>query len=557
VTKRRIAVAAGCLAFVTSGCGSESPPDARDGAGAGGVTGDAGPEARPDGGKDATGGANGDTAGAPDTAADAGGDAGADEPLPALPGTVTVRIVNDTEGDFKIPDEVSFRISVVGSDAAPAEVHKASGKYEAVMIIPAGHRELRLQERDGSGGETIDYFQDATRSTSVDVVAADNVSAEFHLKWHWQPVHVPGTDRVPACRGLRQLHFRDALHGMMTLKIDNNAVADYGHASALLTEDGGLTWTVGSELMIADAGHPFRPSPGYWWGTHELLALPDGNTVLSLSESELIARSGDGGKTWSVVPFSPPAWGTPGSGYGGLARSGSYIYVGANAGGVQGSSERTSISRSLDGGKTFQVVLDRCDRNEPTAACGSVAQPNLPLHFAGIDLACGPAGHCVSIGVEQVLATQDDFSTFTTFSALPPGFGCGAGVNAGRVVWVTGTDTVWVIVPASGCGNPPPMRRVSNDGGKTWGDWQASPASSGGSLQFGDANNGFKLEVIDLAVTHDGGKTFRSTGPAPREGATYNGFRLSVADAEHAWVSAESRDACSVDAFSYLAAWKK
>jgi hypothetical protein len=474
-----------------------------------------------------------------------------------MPGTVTVRIVNDSESDFKLPDDVSFRISVVGSQDPPTEVRRSGSKYETTMTILSGRRELRLQERDGSGADTLDYFRAATRNITVDVLPAGTVSAEFHLKWHWQPVQVPGSDRVPACRGLRQLKFRDAQHGMMTLKHDGNAVADYSHGAALTTEDGGLTWTVASELMIPRTDtNVFWPGTGNWWNNHDLLLLPDGTTALSLSESNLIARSADRGKTWALVPFSPPVWGTPGSGYGGLAQSGTHIYVGARSGGVQGSSDRTSIARSIDGGQTFQVLLDRCERDEPDASCGSVHNPTLPSHFAGIDIACGANDHCISIGLEYVLATQDGFTTWNTFSALPPGYGCSSWLNAGRVVWVTGTDSAWVIAPASACGNPPPMRRLTTDGGKTWGDWEPSPASSGGFLQFADPDNGFKLEVIDLGVTHDGGKTFRSTGPAPRQGASYNGFRLTVVDADHAWVSAEAgQSACTSDNFSYLAYW--
>jgi hypothetical protein len=548
----------GCVVLAWLGCGGDSGSadvaltPCFDG---GGPAGDGAGNAQNGGaaGADAGGGIDGHAGPADGGAADVA----PQDTRPLLPGTVSIRIVHDTEADFKLP-ELRFRVGVVGMPDITADVGIAGGKYEVTMVIPAGPQQLRLTERSPSGEDNIDYFQNATRTIAVDVPSADNIAAEFHLKWHWEPRQVRGTDSTPSCRGPAQLQFRDAQHGVMTLAQESTSVANYPHGAALVTDDGGQTWTVSSELMIPSPDHWFRPGAGNWWNNHHLLLQPDGVTVLSLGDNDTIARSGDGGKTWGLVPFSPPTWGPGNVTFGGIARSGPYIFVAADTGGVQGSRQRTSISRSLDGGKTFQVMLDRCEGDSPGDSCSSAHTP-LPLGFAGIDLGCGPEGHCVSLGSRHMLSTTDGFATWKATSLNLPGWvgACGWDQNSGRVVWIPGTKTAWVIVKASSCGNPPSVRSVTTDGGATWGDWEPSPASAAGFLAFGDADTGFRLEVRDLAVTHDGGKTFRSTGPAPRQDGSASGYRLTVVDAEHAWVTSTTERSCEPGPYSYIAAWNK
>lgn len=491
-----------------------------------------------------------------DGAGDASAETPAAEVAPALPGTVTIRIVHDTEARFPLP-ELLFRVSVVGLPDATTDVPRKDGKYATTLVVPAGARQLRVDERTAGGEATLDYFQEATRTISVDVRSADNVTAEFHLKWHWDTHQIKGTAETPSCRGSAQLRFRDAKHGVMTVAQDRTSIADYPHGSTFVTGDGGVTWTVASALMIASPDHWFRPGEGNWWNNHHLLVSNDGLTLLSLSDGSTIARSGDAGKTWTRV-FSPPTYGPGGTTWAGVARSGSTIYVGGNTGGVQGSRERTSISRSIDGGQTFQVILDRCESDRPEDSCSSV-HSSLPLTFAGLDFACGPEGHCISLGGQQMLVTTDGFATYKTESVLLPGWvgGCGWYQTAGRVVWLPGTKTAWVVVNKSSCGNPVPMRKVTTDGGVTWGDWEPSPVSAGGFVEFADANTGFRLEIFDVAITRDGGKTFRSTGPAPHSNGTSAGFHLDVVAADHAFVTARPNGGCDRNDFIYFGAWNK
>ena len=542
---------AGCTS--DSGTGSDAGPDAWDPVGDGGAD-----LAAPSG--DAGGAGAGDGSGLATDSASEAGDAGSGiDQAPALPGTVTFRIVNETEADFKFPDDTRFRVWVVGAPEVTTEVAKANGGYEATLVVPAGPQMLRLQELAADGTESIDYFQEATRTVPVTVLSADNVEVEFHLKWHWEPHQVFGSDGAPSCRGVRQVHFWDQNHGIITVAQEANTVANYPHASALTTEDGGLSWQVSTELMLANPMNVFKPASGNWFNNRHLLLLADGKTALSIGDSSAgtpIARTADGGKTWTLVPFSAPTWGPGGIQYAGIVSSGPFLYLPAETGGVQGSSQRTSLSRSLDGGKTFQVILDRCDRGEDVS-CGNALQPTLPLGFAGIDFGCGPAGHCISLGPEAVLTTTEHFDTYKILPSRPPEFGCGGSQSSGRVVWLPGTKTAWLIVPNSNCFGAQPIRRVSTDGGVTWGDWEPSPASAGGYLAFADADNGFSLEVRDLRVTHDGGKTFRSTGPAPRQSGSAEGFRLTVLDAEHAWVTSSTERSCELGPFSYIARWRK
>jgi hypothetical protein len=474
-------------------------------------------------------------------------------------GQIAGSILNDTASDFAVPDGTTFQVSVVDVPGLSIVVRANQHQYAyTIGSVPAGAHTLRVQEYDSSGNDSYDFYQDATRQVSPVVVApAQTATADFHLRWHWEAHRADGGPQMPTCSGARQIYFRDALHGIITYKEESatNGVG-YLHGAVMRTSDGGATWAVAANNMVADGAQPWMvPDGGNWFQNRHLYATPGGEVALSLGENGVIARSSDFGATWSRVAFQAPAWGTGNIFYGGIASSGTTLYVGAFAGGVQGSNDRFSISNSLDGGSTWNVLLDRCDLSDPGASCSSVNQPNLPLGFAGIDLACGPAGHCISVGGNQVLVTTDDFVTHTTYSALPSGFGCANSTTSARVVWLPTTNTVWVVVPASACGSPPVVRNVSTDGGLTWSGWQSSPISAGGFMSFGDAQTGFDLEARSVSVTHDGGQTLRYTGPAPGDSGSNEGLKLSVVDATHAWVMSQPAGNCNAGTFTDVAKW--
>jgi hypothetical protein len=483
-----------------------------------------------------------------DTGPEASAEAAADLPPPA-PGTITGTIVNDTAADLPWPEGLRLQVSVEGVAGATATAVLRNGQFEFTLAdVPAGPQVLHVAETD-NGADTLDLFQAATRTVAVEVAPAATTAAGFHLRWHWEPHQVDAGGAISSCDGLTQMAFASPTDGMLVF---NEPSGDGGfaepHASVMLTSDGGQTWTVGSKQVVAGF---HKVSGGNWFGTVPLLR-PDAQTALALPYLGPLVRSADRGSTWQAVGFAPPVWGPGDITWGGLARSGSTIYLGAHTGGVQGSSDRDSLSRSTDGGLTWQVVLDRCERNEGEAAC---AAPTVPLGFAGIDIGCGAPGHCVVVGSRAVLHTTDDFATYGSFSVLAPNFGCGYAVGAARIYWVSPT-TVWVVAPSTGCGNAPaPVRRISTDGGKTFGDWEPSPVSPGGDLVFA-GSTALALEARVVNRSTDGGQTWRSTGPAPSTRGTLSGLRMSVVDAEHAWVSSTAISGCSQQSYSFVARWR-
>ena len=541
------------LALVNPGCGGGGgeAPAVDAGADAGKAGSDAGPDRAPlagaDGG-DADAGAESGTGPGADSAGEAGPE------VARAPGMVSGTIVNDSAEDFPWPEGIRFEVRIDGIDTAKAPAVWRNDQFEFTLPeIPAGPHVLRLGEADADGNPTLDLYQAASRVVSIDVAPATTTTATIHLRWHWEPHKVDAAGAIRSCDGITQMTFFGPDEGMLVF---NEPSGDAGfadaHAAVMLTKDGGATWSVSSKQMVPG---PHQASSGNWFGSVPLLLTPDGQAVLSLPSDGPLVRSADRRATWQAVGFEPPIWGTRGITWGGLARSGSLIYLGAHTGGVQGSNDRDSLSRSSDGGLTWQVIRDRCDRNESDAACATPNQPALPLGFAGLDIGCGAPGHCVVIGSRAVLHTSDDFVTQDSFSVLPPGFGCGYAIDAARVYWVT-PSTAWVVAPATGCGVPAPMRRISTDGGKSFGDWQPSPVSPGGDLVFANAETGFNLEARQVRITNDGGTTWRSTGPAPSGRGALAGLRLSVVDASHAWVSSTATGGCGQQTYSWVARWR-
>jgi hypothetical protein len=501
-----------------------------------------------------------DVAGEPMDGAGPGDASGADtvdvtggEPPP--PGKITGTVVNASADSLAFPGDIRFRIAVEGHPGlVTTSVWRDNQHRFELAEVPAGARGLRVQELDPEGkDDTWDLFQASSRQLMVEVASGGTTSAMIPVRSHWEVHKVDGGDTIRSCEGIRQIAFRNQTQGAVLFQQgDGHGGIAGSHAAVMVTQDGGLTWSVATKQMVAGA-HSL--ATGNWFGTRPLLYLPGGE-LLSLPQFGPVLRSTDGGAGWQPVAVPAPTWGPGNVEWTGLVHSGNALYAPVWTGGVQGSNTRTSLHRSTDAGLTWQTIIDRCDRSEAEHACSNSRQPDLPVDWSGIDVGCGPAGHCVVVGRTTVLYTTDGFATWKTFSALPPGYGCSYAVNAGRAYWIPGTSTGWVVANASACGNPPAMRRVTTDGGVTWGDWEPSPVSSGGDLAFGDAQTGFSLEVRHVRITRDGGKTFKHTGAPPHDRSSHGGLRMAVVGPDHAWVSADLSGGCQNGSHSWVARWR-
>lgn len=480
---------------------------------------------------------------------------GVEVPPDVPPGGVAGVVANATAASFRFPDGIRFRVSVEGRpDLVTTSVWRNDQHEFDLAGVPEGAQTLILEERDPQDKDSWDLFQSATRRLTVQVPAGGNVQARFELASHWEPHKVDAAGEIRSCDGIRQLQFHGPQQGALVFQQEAGAggVAD-PHGAVMVTADGGRTWTVASRQMLAGS---HSVGSGNWFGGHPLLFLPGGRTALSLPQFGPVARSTDGGATWAATAIPAPTWGPGSIEWTGVARSGSSLFVPLWTGGVQGSSVRTSLHRSDDGGASWQTILDRCDRGEVDQLCANPHHPNLPVEFSGVDVGCGPPGHCVVVGKTTVLTTTNGFATWKAFSVLPPGYGCAHWVTSGRIYWIPGTSTGWLVVNESACGNPRALRRITTDGGATWGDWEPSPVSAGGDLQFGDALTGFALEVRSVSITRDGGKTFKYTGAPPHDSASNAGLRLSVVGPDHAWVSAVPNGGCTSGTHVWIAAWR-
>ena len=533
-------VVSGGLAIVAtaSGCSSNNHQHGAGGAaGAAGAAGNAG----------AAGGAGGGNAGAFGGVGNSG----------ALSGT----IYNDSTPDLVLPrglppyayHSASFTVTVDDVPGLTAEAAvDASGNYPyAFPAVPLGTHPLHVTLHDldtTSAKQSYDFFQTATAHTSATVAQGQAAVADLHLKWHWELHAVSGGAGFAACGdGPRQLYFRDLLHGMIVFR--NNPGGDVG--AAMVTSDGGVTWTLATAAMNPG----FMPSPGFpnTFRNRDLYITPDGASAISLGFLGPIAQSTDLGLTWARLSYLAPTDGPGDIYFSGIGISGTTLYVGAFTGGVQSSVERSSIAQSSTKGATWTTILDRCDSTDPAVSCSAPNQLNLPLGFAGFDLACGPAGHCISAGGLNFLVTTDGFQTWSTFG-IPPSAGCPA--QDSRVIWLPGTSTAWAVtrVPTGGgCLGASDQRKITTDGGLTWGAWGPSPVNPVGFTQFGDANTAFFVGgdgYVYLSI--DGGMTFSNTGPAPS--STGNGnAKLFVADATHAWVLGQA--SCTGSTVADLGRW--
>ena len=533
-----MALALGLLGTLPIGCGDDGGPGQVD--------------ARTDGG-DAADAASTDVTGPTADGPDAETvDQSAGEPAPS--GQITGTVVNDSADSLAFPGDIRFRITVEGQPSlVTTSVWRENQHRFELEGVPAGARQLLLQELDPEGRDGWDLFQASSRRLTVEVPAGGSATGTFRVKAHWESYKVDGGDAVRTCEGIRQMAFADQTRGAVLFQQQDGHGGVAGpHGAVMVTDDGGQTWTVATRQMTTG---PHSLSTGNWFGTQPLLSLPGGQ-LLSLPQFGPVLRSPDGGATWHPVTVPAPTWGPGSVEWTGLAPSGAAIYLPLWTGGVQGSSTRTSLHRSSDGGISWQTLIDRCDRADADAPCSNAHQPQLPVDWSGVDVGCGPAGHCVVVGKTTVLYTTDGFATYKTFSALGPNYGCAHAVNAGRVYWIPGSSTAWVVVPESACGNPRAMRRVTTDGGRTWGDWEPSPVSAGGHLGFGDAQTGFALEVRHVRITRDGGQTWKHTGAPPHDRASHGGLRLSVVGPDHAWVSADLSGGCANGTHSWVARWR-
>lgn len=541
------------------GCGSGARPPAVDGSHLDTAV-DAsdlrGAEPSPDGGAADGGQADGppDILPTPepiDAAIGEPGDAGADEPLP--PGAVTGTIVNGSSEFFRLPDGIRFRVSIEGAAATSTMAMRRDDAFVFTLPdVPAGARTVVLEELDDQGGASWDLFSATSRRRPIEVTAGAAVTADFELRWHWRTSPVPSTQGVRTSSGWKQVLFDGPAHGFAVFRQDPGlgGIAEK-HIAVLETSDGGTSWSLASARMIAGDGEPWT---GNWFGGRPLLSLPGQGILISLFADGSIVRSADAGKTWAALAWRPPVWGPGNIFHGGIVRSGDRLYLAAHTGGVQSSSDRDSIARSLDGGLGWETIVDRCDRNEASDPCSNARQPALPVRFAGNDFGCGPAGHCISVGARAALVTTDHFATTSSFPLVPDGT-CGLETTAARVYWIGSSMTAWVVGPEHVCNNPRPLRRLTSDGGATWSAWEPSPVSPGGDLQFADDLTAFALEANSVSITRDGGKTFRWTGAPPHPVKAAAPRRLVVIG-PHAYVIGEDPYASGTEKPAWLARWE-
>lgn len=473
------------------------------------------------------------------------------------------QIINDTKALFpgdgrQFPSGMTFRISVVGNAAISTDVSAdGAGNFFYVLTgVPSGTVTVRAQEYGPGWTLNSEYFQEASRQATSKLTPTRDVAADIHLAWHWVPHTVDGGSTIQTCNGGRQIAFWDALNGRIVYSQPSSmGGVGYTHGAVMVTSDGGKTWQTGTTNMLPD-GSPFAPTSGNNFINRHLVLFPDGETEISVDDYGTVARSTDAGATWKRV-YGIPRWGGTIS-PGGLVRGGSNLYLGGDSGGVQGSRDRTSVSRSTDSGATWQTLLDHCGLNDPTVSCSDNNNPGLPLSFAGIDISCGSAGHCITLGASNFITTSDDFATYQVNSTILPGWigACGWS-NSGRVSWLPGLDTAWTVLNKSSCGSPVPTQNVTTDAGATWGGWQSTNLSTSGDFQFADASTAFLLSG-NVALSLDAGKTWLDTGPVSyANNASYGGgtAKMFVLDTQHVWVMTVFNGTCNVGSSQYLAQW--
>jgi hypothetical protein len=402
------------------------------------------------------------------------------------------------------------------------------------LEVPLGTHTLEVQELDGQGHPTVDLLQSASRRTTGVAVGEDGIAdLRIPLRWHWE-VHAldPG---YSVCGFERQIWFHDALHGFATFQVNpgvdpslTSPDSERIHGMLMSTSDGGKTWSV-ARADISTSFADFRPTASGWFANGFLLSLSDG-LLLSLGDNGALVRSTDSGQSWAGASLNWATLGPGGVGTTRFAPAGSKLYASITTGGVQGSYERSQLVVSEDEGLTWSQRFDVCNPNYYAPnGCGT---PEVPLGFAGIDMACSDVHpeHCITMGYEhdnytsKVMVTRDGFQTYTTLEPK-----CGWFTD-GQVLWRPGTDAAWV-VGSSSCPGTGTQSIATTDGGLTWSDWAPSPLP--GRAAFADATHAVSWWDWGVRMSRDGAATWVYTGHAPAAGA---GMRtLHVLDAEHAW----------------------
>src|SRR6185369_10136905 len=227
------------------------------------------------------------------------------------------------------------------------------------LELPLGTYTLAIQDRDGAGNASVDLLQDASRTGPTITVGESRIIRHtIPLHWHWE-VHAldPGFN---ACGAESQLWFRDALHGMVTFRVGpgtdpdlDPSDASYNHGMAMVTSDGGQSWTIASRDMSVGWTNPdFRPADPGWFPNGYLLTLADG-VALSQGDNGALVRSTDFGQTWSGAWMGWSGLGPAAAGPTRFASAGDRLWVSITTGGVQGSVERTQLVTSTDEGHTW------------------------------------------------------------------------------------------------------------------------------------------------------------------------------------------------------------
>lgn len=420
------------------------------------------------------------------------------------------------------------------------------------LELPVGIHTLAVQEHDGQGGATVDLLQSASRLGPDLAVGEGGIGGlELPLRWHWE-VH-PLDPGFPVCNTEAQLWFRDALHGLVTFRVEPNVDPSlpapdggYPHGMAMATSDGGQTWSVASADMSL-GWKDFRPTNAGWFPNGYLLAL-DSGTALSMGDNGALVRSSDFGQTWSAAWLKWGSLGPAAASPTRFARARDRLWVSISSGGVQGSVERTSLVTSTDEGLTWETKFDVC--NTSWYAPNGCASQGVPLGFAGIDMACSDVNplHCITMGYEHdnytsvVMVTRDGFETFRTIAPK-----CGYFTD-GQVLWLPGTDTAWVTSSTS-CPGVGPQYIVTTDGGRTFSDWAPPPFT--GKMAFADATHAAGWWASGVWTTRDTGASWTYTGHAP---AGLAGLRtVQVLDADHVW--ALGHPDCRSSNVAYVSRW--
>jgi hypothetical protein len=266
-----------------------------------------------------------------------------------------------------------------------------------------------------------------------------------------------------------------------------------------LSFDDGRSWSVGGDIMTkpyADCGFygEYGPYAGVAFDKNGVLLVSFvGSEFTNLvredvSRNVFVARSTDGGRTFSTTMVFKAPSGNPDRGHNKGAtiavdpNNPSYVYVGWRQGVSSSTTEKlkSNIAASSDGGRTFGPPVDVADEkggDYPEPAVGSdggvhvvywgrffppppsdAARPVRPINYVG------STDHGKTFSKPQVV----DPGNQSTGDPRPPIVAADPKTSAVYMVWWSDADPMNA---ASGFqGNLDIFFRSSTDGGKTWGE---------------------------------------------------------------------------------------